>query len=144
MRVGNRLVFGLLVVVVIAVAWWLGGAVLMVGVGVFGVGYLLKLFLGWKSYKQSYGVGEETFGDFLGLSTCRPRQQVPKEANTKTSPTTTASKKSNRASRCSTTPSEASAADPSFLSHATASEESGDAQMVAARLRRPDAPGHRE
>jgi hypothetical protein len=74
MRRNERWVLGLLVIVVIGVAWWRGGVFTLMGVIVFGLGYLLKWYLGWRSYGKRYGVGEETFSDFLGFRHRRPRR----------------------------------------------------------------------
>jgi hypothetical protein len=71
--VGDRWILGFLVIFVIGAALWLGGILLLLGVIFFGLGYLLKWFLGWRNYKKNYGVGEETFGDFLGIQLFRRR-----------------------------------------------------------------------
>jgi hypothetical protein len=59
------------------VALLLGGPLLVLGVVVFGLGYLLKCFLGWRSHRERPGMGEETFGDFLGASLARIRPRGP-------------------------------------------------------------------
>jgi hypothetical protein len=81
MRLNGRWVLGFLVILVIGVALWRGGVLLLLGVILFGIGYLLKWFLGWRNYEKHYGTGEETFRDFLGVrfSKRRPTRRPPRD-----------------------------------------------------------------
>jgi hypothetical protein len=81
MHFDRRWILGFVATAVVVVAIWRGGVLGLVGVIVFGLGYLLKWFMGWRDYKKRYGVGTETFWEFLGISTVRrdAKRRKPKD-----------------------------------------------------------------
>jgi hypothetical protein len=77
MGVNDRRVFWLLLVFVIGIALWRGGVVLLLGVILFGLLYLLKLFLAWKASDM----GGTFRSDVLGIRSAkrRPHRRPPRD-----------------------------------------------------------------